>query len=126
MKKIEMLTLSLALGGMLFLTGCVSVQLRRAVEVEEIMEMPVMEEPVEVIEVEEIVEVPVVVEPVEVIEELAITHTVVRGETLWEIAGYEHIYGDPTQWRLIFEANRDILDHPDALRPGQVLIIPRK
>ncbi|MCD5401386.1 LysM peptidoglycan-binding domain-containing protein, partial [candidate division NPL-UPA2 bacterium] len=60
------------------------------------------------------------------IEELAITHTVVKGETLWDIAGYEHIYGDPLMWRVIFEANRDILDHPDALRPGQVLVIPRK
>ena len=74
MKKIEMLTLSLALGGTFFLAGCVSVQLRRAVEVEEIIEVPVV--------VEEIIEVPVVVEPVEVIEPLVITHTVVRGETL--------------------------------------------
>lgn len=108
MKKIEMLTLSLALGGTFFLAGCVSVQLRRAVEVEEI------------------IEVPVVVEPVEVIEPLVITHTVVRGETLWEIAGYGHIFGDPKMWRVIFEANRHILAHPDALMPGQVLVIPRK
>jgi nucleoid-associated protein YgaU len=47
-------------------------------------------------------------------------HRVVRGETLCQIA-YE-VYDDPTQWRLIADANT--LDNPRLLTPGQVLIIP--
>jgi len=77
----------------------------------------------------EVIEAPspvVVEEPAEVKEELAATHTVVKGETLWDIAGYADIYGDPTKWKLIYEANKDILDSPDSLKPGQVLIIPRE
>jgi nucleoid-associated protein YgaU len=47
-------------------------------------------------------------------------HRVVRGETLCQIA-YE-LYDDPTQWRLIADANS--LANPRLLTPGQVLIIP--
>lgn len=47
-------------------------------------------------------------------------HRVVRGETLAHIADEE--LGDPTQWRLIADAND--LDNPRLLTPGQVLIIP--
>ncbi len=122
MKKIEILTLSLALGGMFFLAGCVSVQWRQAVEVEPPVQIVEVEPPVQIVDVEP----PVQIIEVEVIEELVMTHTVVRGESLWSIAALEHVYGDTKMWRLIFEANRDILDHPDALMPGQVLVIPRK
>ena len=47
-------------------------------------------------------------------------HRVVRGETICQIA-YE-FYDDPTQWRLIADANN--LDNPRLLTPGQVLTIP--
>jgi len=47
-------------------------------------------------------------------------HRVVRGETLAQIS-YE-VYNDPTQWRLIADANS--LDNPRLLTPGQVLTIP--
>jgi LysM repeat protein len=47
-------------------------------------------------------------------------HRVVRGETLCQIS-YE-VYGDPTQWRLIANANN--LANPRLLTPGQVLTIP--
>lgn len=47
-------------------------------------------------------------------------HRVVRGETLCQIA-YEQ-YIDPTQWRLIADANS--LDNPRLLTPGEVLVIP--
>jgi nucleoid-associated protein YgaU len=47
-------------------------------------------------------------------------HRVVRGETLCQIA-YQ-VYDDPTQWRLIADANT--LDNPRLLTPGQVLVIP--
>lgn len=47
----------------------------------------------------------------------------VRAEdTLSRIAG--KVYGDPSAWRRIFEANRDVLNGPDELRLGMRLIIP--
>jgi len=47
-------------------------------------------------------------------------HRVVRGETICQIA-YEQ-YSDPTEWRLIADANN--LDNPRLLTPGQILVIP--
>ncbi len=47
-------------------------------------------------------------------------YVVRRGDTLSSIAGQK--YGDPGLWRHIAEKNR--MDDPLALRPGQVLIIP--
>lgn len=53
------------------------------------------------------------------------THTVVKGECLWIISGYERIYGNPLKWPLIYKANKDRIKHPDLIYPGQVFIIPR-
>ncbi|KQC16060.1 MAG: hypothetical protein APR56_10210 [Methanosaeta sp. SDB] len=53
------------------------------------------------------------------------THRVVKGECLWYIAGYDHIYGNPLQWPLIYKANTDRIKNPDLIYPGQVFIIPR-
>lgn len=53
------------------------------------------------------------------------THTVVKGECLWCIAGYKNIYGDPTKWPLIYQANKDKVKNPNLIYPGQVLRIPR-
>jgi len=50
------------------------------------------------------------------------TYTAVRGDTLAAIAG--KVYGDRHLWSRIYQANRDLLPHPDSLRPGQVLKIP--
>ena len=50
------------------------------------------------------------------------THTVAKGDTLSHIA--KTYYGKATLWPRIFEANRDQLDNPDRIRPGQVLKIP--
>jgi len=50
------------------------------------------------------------------------TYTVVRGDSLSKIAKRE--YGDMTKWRKIYEANRDVIDNPDLIEPGQNLIIP--
>lgn len=49
-------------------------------------------------------------------------HTVESGDTLSHIA--KQFYGKAGRWRAIFEANRDQLDDPDLIRPGQVLVIP--
>jgi len=49
-------------------------------------------------------------------------HTVKKGDTLWAIA--QKGYGDGSKYKLIFEANRPMLSHPDKIYPGQVLRIP--
>jgi nucleoid-associated protein YgaU len=49
-------------------------------------------------------------------------YTVEAGDTLSHIA--RRFYGKASRWREIFEANRDQLDDPDLIRPGQVLLIP--
>ena len=50
------------------------------------------------------------------------TYTVVSGDSLSKIA--KHFYGSANRWKQIFEANRDQLDDPDLIKPGQVLKIP--
>jgi nucleoid-associated protein YgaU len=50
------------------------------------------------------------------------TYTVRAGDTLSHIA--QHHYGKASRWHAIFEANRDQLDDPDLIRPGQVLKLP--
>lgn len=50
------------------------------------------------------------------------TYTVSSGDTLSRIA--RHFYGDSNQWSRIYEANRDTLNNPDLITPGQVLRIP--
>ena len=49
-------------------------------------------------------------------------YSVVSGDTLSKIA--KQFYGKSSQWNAIFEANRDQLDDPDKIQPGQVLRIP--
>ena len=49
------------------------------------------------------------------------SYTVKSGDTLSKI-GQNH----GVAWREIFEANRDQLDDPDKIKPGQKLRIPRK
>jgi nucleoid-associated protein YgaU len=50
------------------------------------------------------------------------TYTVKAGDTLSKIAR-DHL-GDANAYNKIFEANRDQLDDPDKIKPGQVLRIP--
>jgi len=51
----------------------------------------------------------------------AATYTVAKGDTLSAIGKHHGV-----AWRDIFEANRDQLDDPDKISPGQILRIPRK
>lgn len=53
------------------------------------------------------------------------TYLVQKGDSLWSIAAKPEIYGKATQWRRIFEANRDLLKSPDQLRAGMTLRIHR-
>jgi nucleoid-associated protein YgaU len=50
------------------------------------------------------------------------TYTVKSGDSLWKIA--EAMYGNGSKYTKIFDANRDILDDPDRIFPGQELKIP--
>ena len=50
------------------------------------------------------------------------TYTVKSGDSLSKIAKRE--LGDATKWRAIYEANRDKIDNPDLIYPGQVLNLP--
>lgn len=52
----------------------------------------------------------------------AATYTVQPGDTLWKIS--EEHYGNGSKYMKIFEANRDLLDDPDKIFPGQELTIP--
>lgn len=94
-------------------------------------------EPEEAIAVGEVDEIAAILDPpaipdppleridLEVSRERPDTHTVVKGESLWFIAGYDHIYGNPLQWPLIYKANRHRIKNPDLIYPGQTFIIPR-
>ena len=53
-----------------------------------------------------------------------LSYTVVRGDTLWDIASYRVIYGNPYQWPLIYKANSHQIDDADLIEPEQVLMIP--
>ncbi|VXB11399.1 conserved hypothetical protein [Luteimonas sp. 9C] len=50
------------------------------------------------------------------------TYVVRRGDSLSGIAESE--LGAQDRWRELFDANRDVLDDPDALHAGQVLQLP--
>ena len=50
------------------------------------------------------------------------SYTVQKGDTLSHIAKAH--YGKPNKWHVIFDANREQLQDPDKIFPGQVLRIP--
>jgi len=49
-------------------------------------------------------------------------HTVVKGDCLWDIAGF--YYNDPFLWPVIHEANKDSIANPHWIYPGEVFVIP--
>jgi nucleoid-associated protein YgaU len=50
------------------------------------------------------------------------TYVVVEGDSLSKIARRE--YGDANKWRTIYEANKDLINDPDLIFPGQKLKVP--
>lgn len=62
-------------------------------------------------------------EPAPPVAPAATTYEIKSGDSLSAIA--KRFYGDTTQWRKIYEANRDVLgDDPDKIYPGQKITIP--
>jgi LysM repeat protein len=51
----------------------------------------------------------------------SVTHTVVSGDTLWDLAS--SYLGDSSRWNEIYDANRDKISDPHWIYPGQVLTI---
>jgi nucleoid-associated protein YgaU len=50
------------------------------------------------------------------------TYVVVAGDSLSKIA--KRLYGDAQEWRKIYDANRDTIQNPDLIHPGQTLRLP--
>ena len=50
------------------------------------------------------------------------SYVVVKGDTLSGIAKRE--YGNANKWRTIYEANKDLINDPDLIFPGQKLKVP--
>ena len=51
----------------------------------------------------------------------------VSKDCFWNIAGFPWVYGNPHQWRLLYNANKSKLPNPDdpnIIEPGTVLDIP--
>ncbi len=51
-------------------------------------------------------------------------YTVESGDTLSKIA--ERHYGDPQKYKELFEANREVIQDPDKIYPGQKIRIPQQ
>ncbi|WP_029896565.1 LysM peptidoglycan-binding domain-containing protein [Desulfohalovibrio reitneri] len=125
MKRLTLMALLLSLA---LAWGCASKQQTA----EKPQPEPKQEEQVEVVEEEEVV----VVEeeapeptPMELYEmtygDLPTSHTVVKGDCLWNISEEAQVYNDPFMWPLIYKANRGKINDPDLIYPGQVFSIPR-
>lgn len=52
------------------------------------------------------------------------TYVVIRSDSLWRIAQKQ--YGNGSLWRLIYEANQDIVNDPSRIWVGQTLNIPAR
>ena len=50
------------------------------------------------------------------------THTVIKGDCLWNIA--KKYYGDGSKYIVIADANGDKIKNPNLIYPGQILTIP--
>jgi len=114
MKKLIFLAIAMSL---VFAWGC-----SKKVKTEP--EVVVVEEQKVIVEEEKPVADPMQVYKAEY-DALPVSHTVTKGECLWWIAEYKHIYNDPFMWPLIYKANRDKIKNPDLIYAGQQFEVPR-
>lgn len=49
-------------------------------------------------------------------------YIVKSGDTLYTIA--KEFYSDSQKWNIIYESNKDSIENPDLIRPGQKIKIP--
>lgn len=49
-------------------------------------------------------------------------YTILKGDTLWAIS--KKFYGNGNQWPLIYENNKDTINNPNRIYPGQTIRIP--
>jgi nucleoid-associated protein YgaU len=50
-----------------------------------------------------------------------------KRDCFWRIAGFPFVYNDPWKWRLLYDANKELLgkpDNPNLIEPGQRFVIP--
>lgn len=52
-------------------------------------------------------------------------YVVQKGDTLQIIAAKSNIYGRPSKWVKIYDANRDVIEDPNKIKPGMRIKIPR-
>lgn len=50
-------------------------------------------------------------------------YTIQKGDSLSKIAGAR--MGDVNKWKALFEANREVIEDPDKIYPGQQIRIPK-
>ena len=50
------------------------------------------------------------------------SYTIAKGDTLSSIAKAH--YGKASAWHAIYDANREVIDDPDRIFPGQVIQLP--
>jgi len=50
-------------------------------------------------------------------------YTIAPGDSLSKIA--KRVYGDPMKWPDLFEANKEVIQNPDLIYPGQVIRVPK-
>jgi nucleoid-associated protein YgaU len=53
------------------------------------------------------------------------TYVVKPGDSLWRISGRADVLGRSTEWHRLYEVNRDRIQDPDRIYPGQEIQIPR-
>ncbi len=51
-------------------------------------------------------------------------YTIQSGDSLSKIA--KEVYGDASKWQTLFEANREVIENPDLIYPGQQIRIPEE